>query len=63
MSGLIDTGSLGLMFGESLQYQREIGSSGLTEISDNLDPAGAMITEDGDAMLTEAGDAMVTETT
>lgn len=63
MPGLIDTGSLGLVFGESLQYQREIGSGGLGEVSDDLDPAGNMITEAGDTMLTEAGDTMVTETT
>lgn len=63
MSGLIDTGSRALMFGESLQFQREIGSAGLTVVSDDLDPAGNMITEAGDTMITEAGDTMVTETT
>lgn len=62
MPGLIDAAT-GLMFGESLQYQREIGSVGLNEVSDDADPAGNMITEAGDTMITEAGDTMVTETT
>lgn len=62
MPGLIDSAT-GLAFGESLQFQREIGGSGLTIVSDNADPIGTMITEAGDAMITEAGDTMVTETT
>lgn len=63
MPGLIDKGATGLTFGESLQFQREVGSVGLTEVSDDLDPVGTMITEAGDTMITEAGDTMVTETT
>ena len=58
MAGLIDSNT-GLDFGTGLQFQTQIGASGLIIAPD---PAGEMITENSVAMIDEAGQLMITET-
>lgn len=62
MPGLIDS-SEGLSFGDTLQFQREIGSAGLIIVSDDFVAAGSMITEASVLMVDESSVQMVTQTT
>lgn len=62
MPGLIDS-TEGLSLGDTLQFQREIGSSGLIIVSDDYVVAGSMVAEDGTLMVDESSVQMVTQPT
>ncbi len=62
MLGLIDS-TEGLVFGDTLQFQREIGSAGLIIVSDSIVIAGSMVNEAGVLMVNESSVQMVTQTT
>lgn len=62
MPGLIDS-TEGLSLGDTLQFQREIGSAGLIIVSDDYVVAGSMITEDSVLMVDESSVQMVTQPT